>query len=256
MNICVRNLSFSYPQREILRDISFSVESGQLIAVLGPNGAGKSTLFRCMLGSLSGYQGTITADGADIRTLSQRSMARKIAYIPQIHRPTFGYTVLDTVLMGTVRQLHVFAMPKQQQLELAQQAMERIGVAHLARRDFNHLSGGEQQMVLVARAIAQQSDVLIMDEPTASLDYGNQFRVMQQVRKLADEGYSILLSTHDPQQALQFADRVLALSCGTIAALGPAETAMTPELLRKLYGVTAHFVQTPQGQIIVPETGG
>lgn len=256
MNMTVKDLSFSYPHRQILKGLSFSVEAGELIAVLGPNGTGKSTLFRCMLGSLADYQGTITVDGVDIRTLSQRKMAQKIAYIPQAHRPTFGYSVLDTVLMGTARQVHAFSTPKEQQIALARQAMERIGVEHLAERDFNQLSGGEQQLVLVARAIAQQSDILVMDEPTSALDYGNQLRVLQQVRKLAEEGYSVLLSTHDPQQALRFADRVLAISGGTIAAMGPAGAVMTPDLIHQLYGVTARFVETPHGRLIVPEIGG
>lgn len=255
MNLEIKDLCFSYQSREVLRDISFALEKGEFVSVLGPNGVGKSTLFRCVLGFLSDYKGTVTVDGVNTRTLTQREMAQKIAYIPQVHKPTFGYTVLDTVLMGTTRQLNTFSMPKQAQIEQSYQALRRIGVEHLAERDFNRLSGGEQQLVLVARAIAQQAEILIMDEPTSALDYGNQFRVLHQVRKLADEGYAVLLSTHNPQHAVSFADRILALADGRVAALGKPREVMSEELMYQLYGVDVGFAETPSGRVIVPRTG-
>lgn len=255
MNLAVQDLCFSYQHREVLHKISFSLEQGELISVLGPNGVGKSTLFRCILGFLSDYRGTVTVDGVDAKTLTQREMAQKIAYIPQVHRPTFGYTVLDTVLMGTTRQLNAFSVPKQTQVEQARCALERIGVDHLADRDFNRLSGGEQQLVLVARAIAQQADILIMDEPTSALDYGNQFRVLHQVRKLADEGYAVLLSTHNPQHAVSFADRILAIADGRVAALGSPRQVMSEALMYQLYGVEVGFAETASGRVIVPRMG-
>lgn len=255
MNLEAKDLCFSYQSREVLHDISFSLEKGEFISVLGPNGVGKSTLFRCILGFLADYKGTVTVDGMDTRTLTQREMAQKLAYIPQIHRPTFGYAVLDTVLMGTTRQLNAFSMPKQVQIEQSYKALQRIGVEHLAERDFNCLSGGEQQLVLVARAIAQQAEILIMDEPTSALDYGNQFRVLHQVRKLADEGYAVLLSTHNPQHAVSFADRILALAAGRVAALGSPREVMSEKLMYQLYGVDVGFAETPSGQVIVPRTG-
>lgn len=253
MKLEVKRLSFSYSHKKVLDDLTFSVEKGVFVSVLGPNGAGKSTLFRCILKFNSGWTGAVLVDGADTKTLSQKEMARRIAFIPQIHRPTFGFTVLDTVLMGTSRQLGAFSMPKRKQIELSYEAMERIGVAHLAHRDFDRISGGEQQLVLTARAVAQQADILIMDEPTSALDYGNQFRVLEQVRALADEGRTVLLSTHNPQHAVSFADRVLALAEGRIAALGDAGEVLTPALMRRLYGIGAGFAETDFGRVIVPE---
>ena len=131
-----------------------------------------------------------------------------------------------------------------------------MGVAHLARRSFATLSGGEQQLVLIARALCQHSDILIMDEPTSSLDYGNQLRVLEQVRALSQQGYTVLLSTHDPQHALRFSRRVLALSGGVVAAEGDTSAVLTPALIRQLYGVSAALLETPHGAVLIPTEGG
>ena len=252
MNLNVRNLSFAYGEHEVLKDISFDLQPGEFLSVLGPNGVGKSTLFRCVLNLLTTYTGSIASDGVELKTMSRREMSRRIAYIPQINRPAFGYTVLDTVLMGTTRQLSMFAQPGKKQIQDALNALERVGAAQLSRRDFSHLSGGEQQLVLVARAIAQQAEILVMDEPTSALDYGNQLRVLQLVKELAGEGYSVLLSTHNPQHALTFADRILALADGRVAALGKPEEVLTPALVQALYGVNVILTDTPGGRVIVP----
>ncbi len=252
MKLNVNGLSFGYGERNVLRDISFSVESGEFLSVLGPNGVGKTTLFRCILGILQGYGGDIAIDGEDTRRLSRRAMAEKIAYIPQIHRPAFGYSVQDTVLMGTTHRTSPFSGPRKEDVLLARESMERMGIAHLAERSFTHLSGGEQQLVLVARALVQKSRILVMDEPTSALDYGNQFRVLERVRDLTWEGYAVLLSTHNPQHALTFSQRILALADGQVAAYGDSATELTPELMRRLYRVQAEFVDTPHGRVIVP----
>ncbi len=256
MTLSVESLGLAYGDRTVLRDVSFTLERGTFLSVLGPNGAGKTTLFRCILGILPGYTGRVLADGTDIRDLSRRQMARRIAYIPQIHRPTFGYTVLDTVLMGAAHQIGTFSRPGREQIACARAAMDRLGIGGMAERNFARLSGGEQQLVLVARAIAQQADILVMDEPTSALDYGNQLRVLEQVRALADEGYAVLLSTHDPQHALRFADRLLAICDGGTAALGRPEDVLTAELIRRLYAVEVDFAETAAGRVMVPRLPG
>ena len=253
MRISVENLSFSYDERPVLQNVTFSAGEGEVLSVLGANGAGKSTLFRCLLGNLFGYTGSITVEGQDLRSLSPRKRARKIAYIPQSHRPTFGYTVLDTALMGTTRHRSPFLSPGKEQEALAWEALARVGAEQLALRDFSCLSGGEQQLVLLARALAQQADILVMDEPASSLDYGNQLRVLQMARELAAEGYTVILSTHDPQQALRFSDRVLALAEGRVVALGEVGEVLTRDLLRRLYHVETEFYMTPKGAVILPE---
>lgn len=258
MTLTVKDLTYRYAKTAapVLQGISFTAESGDFLSVLGANGTGKSTLFRCLLGGLTDYTGAIELDGRDVRTLSRRETAEHIAYIPQIHRPTFGYSVLDTTLMGLTRQLSPFRSPTPEMEKHAMDALEQMGVAQLAERNFATLSGGEQQLVLIARALCQQSDILVMDEPTSSLDYGNQLRVLERVRQLARQGYTVLLSTHDPQHALRFSKKVLALSGGQVAAEGDTAEVLTPELLRRLYGVEAVLLDTPYGRALLPGEGG
>lgn len=250
MSLAVSNLSFSYGVTPILKTISFSLGEGQLYALLGANGAGKTTLFRCLLGLNKDYNGSITIDGDEVRSLTPRQLSHRIAYIPQVHYPAFRYCVLEMVLMGTTHRLSAVASPGKCENNDALQALQTLGIEHLANRDYGTLSGGEQQMVLIARALVQQTKLLLMDEPTASLDYGNQMRVLCAVRRLAHEGYTILLSTHNPQHALSYADRVLALAGGTLAADGCAREVISPALLKTLYGVETEF--SPDGRYILP----
>ncbi len=237
MSIDVKGLSFSYGARSVLADVSFSVARGRLLSVLGPNGVGKSTLFRCILGLLRGYTGDILVDGADVKGLGARELARRVAYIPQSSYPAFSYTVHDMVLMGTSSRSQLFSPPGKSQEAAAAQSLERLGIAHLAGRAYTQLSGGERQLVLIARALAQQSPVLLMDEPTANLDYGNQLRVLSQIRNLAEEGYTILQSTHNPEQAYLFSHEILAMQQGRVLSYGPPQEVLNAALIRDLYGV-------------------
>lgn len=257
MKLTVNDLSYSYTKDvPVLKGVSFTADKGEFLSVLGPNGAGKSTLFRCLLGGIGGYSGAIKLDGREVRGLSRRELAAHIAYIPQIHRPTFGYSVLDTALMGLTRELSPFRSPTAEQEKRAMEALEQMGVARLAARNFATLSGGERQLVLIARALCQRSDILLMDEPTSSLDYGNQLRVLQRVAELAARGYTVILSTHDPQHALRFSQRVLALRDGQVAAFGDTREVLTESLLERLYGVDAALLDTEHGPVVVPKGGG
>ena len=233
----VQNLSFSYGEREVLRDISFSAEYGEFVSVLGPNGVGKSTLFRCMLGLLTPSAGAAIVDGLKVAELSARQLAEKIAYIPQSHSPVFNFSVYDMVLMGTTAQTGSFASPGKRQRSLANKALDRLGIFHLADRGYGNISGGERQLVLIARAIAQEAKVLVMDEPSSALDFGNRIRVMKTVQRLARDGYTIIQSTHDPDQAYMYSDKVLALHEGRVAAFGTPQETIGNDLISTLYGV-------------------
>ncbi|MBQ0038317.1 MAG: ABC transporter ATP-binding protein [Clostridiales bacterium] len=247
MTITVENLSYSYKNQPVLKQVTFRAEPG-MTAVLGPNGVGKSTLFKCMLGLEKGYSGSICFGTQETSDLSPRQLAGIAAYIPQSSHPTFGYRVFDVVLMGTSGRLAPFSVPGKREHQAACQALETVGIAELAQRDYRKLSGGEQQLVLIARALAQQTEVLIMDEPTANLDYGNQIRVLETVQSLAKQGYTVLMSTHNPQNALTYADRVLALYRGRVQADGAPREVLSGTLIRTLYGIETNV----EGDFIIP----
>ena len=252
MSLTVENLSFSYGRHAVLQGVSFAAQAGELLAILGPNGVGKTTLFKCVMGLARRYTGTIRADGVDLAALSPRERAHRVAAIPQAHPLSFRYSAFDMVLMGTSHGLSPFAVPGERERAAARDAMARVNIEHLAERPFDHLSGGEQQLVFIARALAQQAKILLMDEPTASLDYGNRLHVLGVVRNLSRAGYTILLSTHDPQHALWYADRALALQEGRMLALGAPREVLTPVLLEALYGRRIELVETEQGPVLVP----
>ena len=236
--IQVDHLCYHYKGgRPILRDVSFELDSGHFLAVLGNNGVGKSTLFRCVLGFLAPSEGGILVNGKDMRTLDRRAAAREIAYIPQSCIPSFNYTLLEVVMMGLTNQIGVFDAPRPEHKAAALEAMESLGIAHLAHRESGRVSGGERQLALLARAMVQNARVLVMDEPTANLDCGNSALVMERVSALAGEGFTVIFSTHDPNQAFSYATKVLALKDGGVMAVGAPEAVLTEDVLLRLYGI-------------------
>ena len=225
MSIEVERLSFSYGTHPVLRDVSFRAEPGQLVAVLGPNGAGKSTLFRCMLGFLPHYQGSISLCGQDVRHLPRRELAHLAAYIPQSSQPLFDYTVRDTVLMGA----DPFHGPGPSQQETADRVLETLGIRDLADRGINEISGGERQLALIARAMAQQAKILLMDEPTSALDPGSTMKVEELMSELK-KNYTVVIVTHNMQQAARISDRTAFFLLGELVECGPtSEIFSTPK---------------------------
>ena len=258
--ISIEHLSFSYGETPILKDVNFSAEQGNLVALIGPNGAGKSTLFKCILKFLKGYKGRVLLDGRDMKEMSRPEIARKIAYIPQTTIPVFNYAVLDIVLMGMTGGLNLLESPKQKHVQRAENVLEELGILHLRDRGFSRISGGERQLVLLARAIVQDAKILIMDEPTANLDYGNQLRVMERIHGLAEAGYTVIMSTHNPEHALLFADISFVLQDGQVKAAGPSAEVLTEELMQQLYGVEVRLmdIETDGGsnRMCVPVRSG
>ncbi|NLL39182.1 MAG: ABC transporter ATP-binding protein [Clostridiales bacterium] len=249
MSIVVKNLNFSYGNRKIIEDVSFTAEEGELLVILGPNGVGKSTLFQCILGLLPGYTGTITVNGDNARNIGIRELARRMAYIPQIHSPVFNYTVFDIVLMGTASQISEIGIPGKEHIRLAEEAIERLEIGHLRDRAYTQISGGERQLVMIARALAQKAKILVMDEPTSNLDYGNQIRILSHIKSLVKQGYTIIQSSHNPDQAFLFSDKVLALLEGRVLAYGSPKDVISGDVIKQLYSIDVEVENLHNGKV-------
>lgn len=227
-------VGFHFPRREwIFRDVGFRVPAGSVTAVLGPNGRGKTTLVRCAAGLLEPQHGTVVHDGP-------------VGYVPQAHGGAFAYRALDMVVMGRVRQVHLFGAPSRSDRVAALEAMERVGIAHLQDRQFPTLSGGEQQLVLVARAVASECPVLALDEPSTGLDLYNQAQVLSMLRKLVADGMAVLLTTHHPDHALYLADSVVLMVGPDDVRTGDAADLLTDAALSALYGIEVQTISYQQ----------
>ena len=237
MRLEVKDLSFSYGDNKVLDNVSFSSSGGEAIAVLGPNGVGKSTFFKCILGFLPIRKGKIEIEGKDVSIMKGKELSKYIAYIPQSSSPVFNHTVLDSVAMGMNNQIGLFSVPGEKEREKAAAALDRLGILKLKDRGCLNISGGERQLMLIARAMVQDARIIVMDEPTSSLDYGNSYRVMETIMSLSKDGYTILFSTHDPDAAMRYSDRVIAFYKGEIIRDGKPSTVLNTDVLSTLYSI-------------------
>jgi iron complex transport system ATP-binding protein len=248
MILSAENLGFGYHGKAVGRGVSLEIRAGEVLCLLGPNGGGKTTLMKTLLGLLAPQEGVVRLDGEDVSAWSRRRLARAVGYVPQAHAAFFPFGVLDIVLMGRSAHIGLFAAPSRADRAVAEQALATLGIAHLKDRIYTEISGGERQMVLIARALAQEPRILVMDEPTASLDFGNQLRVLNQIAALARAGIAVVFSTHDPDHVFLCGDRVALLHGGALEALGTPEAVITPQSLERLYGVQVQVVELPDHQ--------
>lgn len=240
-------LGIGYPGHPVGRNLSITIPAGQVTMLLGPNGCGKTTLFRTMLGLLPMQGGRIGVDGRDLQSLSRNDIARHIAYVPQVTQGYFPFSVMDVVLMGRAPYLGTFEQPGARDREIAGAALEEVGLTDYKDRAFTAISGGQRQLVLIARALAQASPVLVMDEPTANLDYANQHLVMVRARSLAASGRSVIISSHNPDHALRFADYAVLMTAGTVLADGLNNQVLTGPNLSEVYGIPIRIIEIPDG---------
>lgn len=237
MMLQATELAFGYGRAKIGQGVTLSVDHGEVLCLLGPNGCGKTTLFKTLLGLLPRQGGGLELNGKDISTFSRSQFARHIAYVPQATGAYFPFSVFDVVLMGRASRIDTFASPTMADRAITQEALAALGIGHLAARPFTDISGGEKQMTLIARALAQEPELIVMDEPTASLDFGNQARVLSRISSFAASGMAVVISTHDPSHAFACASRVALMQSGALVAIGRPEDVLTPQSLQALYGV-------------------
>ncbi|MEM3565278.1 MAG: ABC transporter ATP-binding protein [Candidatus Bathyarchaeia archaeon] len=251
--IVLNNLRYRYPisKTNVLRGVNLQIPEGKVTALLGPNGSGKSTLFKVLLKVLSPYEGDVYVNGEDLKHINVDALSRTIAWVPQEEDALFPYTVLDYVLLGRTPHLGFFDMPSKKDKEIAYNVLTRLNLSNITHRNVPTLSGGEKKLVSIARALVQESDTLVLDEPTAHLDIGNKVKVLNIIRKMADSGKTVIFSTHDPNEAFLVADKVAIINNGEIVSEGPPAAAMTEELLEKVYGVPVTVQRVNDKQVLM-----
>jgi iron complex transport system ATP-binding protein len=244
-----RGLSIGYQRTVVAREIEVSVAPGEVVCLLGPNGSGKTTLFKTLLGLIRRMEGAVSVAGRDIDAWPRQDLARQVAYVPQAHISVFPYAVRDMVVMGRTAHLGLFSSPGEADRKRADDALAGLGIAHLAEREYSRVSGGQRQLALIARALVQDAPAIIMDEPTASLDFGNQALVLSEVKRLARSGLGIVLSTHDPDHAFAAGSRVLLLHEGRVLADGAPKEVLTKARLEQVYGVPVDIETLADGRV-------
>jgi iron complex transport system ATP-binding protein len=250
------SLAFGYGRKIVGRDVDLEVHPGEVVCLLGPNGSGKTTLFKTLLGLLPAIAGEVNLRGQSIAELTRTDIARCVAYVPQAHAAHFPFRVIDMVMMGRTAHLPLFSAPSRQDRTKALEALEVLGIAGLAETEYTRISGGQRQLALVARALAQDAPAIVMDEPTASLDFGNQVTVLAEIRRLATRALAVVLSTHDPDHAFGVGTRVALIDDGRLIAKGSPEEVLTPERLHQVYGVHVIVERLSQGQAVcAPDLG-
>ncbi len=241
----LQNVTLGYGNKKILNNISLTLHSGEIVCLLGPNGVGKTTLFKTLMGSIPPLSGSITINGTPMSSFSSRDCAKVIAYVPQVHHTPFPYTVREVVLFGRAAHLGMFSSPRRKDRMIADQSLELLDIKYLADRNYVELSGGERQMVIIARALAQKTPFIILDEPTSNLDYGNQIRVIKKIQELKQQAVGIFMSTHSPDHVFMLEAKTVMLNKGGLYDQGRSESVVTRSSLRSIYGVDVHIFDTP-----------
>lgn len=245
MTLAARALAYGFRDRIVGRGVDLALAGSQVACLLGPNGSGKTTLLRTLLGLLPALGGEVTLDGTALAGWEASARAARLAYVPQAAQSYFDFTVLEMAEMGRTMHRGIFARPGKADREHALRALERLGIAGLADRPANRVSGGERQLALIARALATEATHLLMDEPTASLDLANQALVLDEIERLGSAGVCVLFSTHHPDHALRIASSAILLREGAVMASGPTRAVITSENLSRLYGRALVVAEAP-----------
>lgn len=249
----IKNCSFAYENNNLIfEDINFSISSGDIFCILGANGTGKTTLIKCLTGLMNPHSGEIRIDGRDMSSFSQADLAKRIGYIPQIHNSIFPFTVLDVVLMGRSPHLDMFESPSENDYEIALKAITSLNIDYMKDKPYTEISGGEQQLVFIARVLAQEPSILILDEPTSHLDFGNQIRTLNIIKRLASEGLAVIMSSHFPDHAFLSATKVALMNKKKFMAIGKPEEVITTENMKQIYGIDVKVLDIGKRMACIP----
>lgn len=243
MRLEIKNLSCGYNDRAVIENFNASLADGDVFCLLGSNGVGKTTTFKTILGFLKPLGGEILADGENVLAMSDKQRAQLISYVPQAHVPPFAFSVFDVVMMSANARLGMFERPSKEDESVALGALETLKMGDFKDKIYTDLSGGERQMVLIARALAQRSKVILLDEPTANLDFGNQMRVLHRIKELAAHGYIVVMTSHQPEQVFYVGAKVAMLGRDKSYIYGAAKDVVTSENLREIYGTDIRVVK-------------
>ncbi len=246
----VKDLSFAYDGMPILNRVSLEIPAGQFTVLLGKNGSGKSTLMRILAGLLDFDRGEVLMMGEEIRSFSSRGRARVLGYLPQHHRPVFPFSVEDVVLTG--RASYITWVPTPEDVAVGIECLERVGILHLKERPFTELSGGEQQLVRIARVLAQQPRLILLDEPSSHLDFLNQAHLLQLIRELVDADLTVLAVLHDPNSAFLYGDHFVFLKDGAVERLPAAERPWDRDFLERIYETGMDSIPYGDRALVVP----
>jgi iron complex transport system ATP-binding protein len=255
MKLEVEKATFSYKKETpVFKNVSFEVREGDVFCILGQNGAGKSTLLSCIGDLLSLEQGEVHVDGKTTASMSRMEIAKKIGYIPQFHTPVFPYSVFDFVLMGRTPHINTFSSPKKKDLTTAKKAIEAVGISHLTEKPYNEISGGERQLVMFAKVLAQEPDIILLDEPTSHLDFGNQFKILGLIENLAKGGFTVIMTSHFPDHAFLVSTKVGVMKDQSFIDIGSANDVITEENMRQTYGMDVKivFIEQANRKVCVP----
>lgn len=252
MNLCIENLSCGYHGHALTEGLSFQIEPGQVVCLLGPNGVGKTTFFRTVQGFLPPIRGQVFLNGQPLGQIPRRELARHIAYVPQARGQAFAYTVYDMILMGRAAFISSFSAPGKTDHAICNEVIRQLGLEHLSNQLYTQISGGEQQRVLIARALAQRPQFIMMDEPTSNLDFGNQALVLREITRLSRQGLGIMMITHAPEHALLYADKVVLFRKSQPVLVGAPAQILTEATLFETYGVQVRFATAagPAGETL------
>ncbi|MCC5424763.1 ABC transporter ATP-binding protein [Clostridium botulinum] len=245
MKLEIKKASFGYSDTILCKNLSFGLNPGELLCVLGPNGVGKTTFFKSILDILKLKSGEILIDGKNINSYSPNELYKYMAYVPQAHTPPFPFTVFDVVLMGRAVYIKEFSSPSRIDKQVAENSLNLLGILHLKNKIYTEISGGERQLVLIARAITQEASIIIMDEPTSNLDYGNQIKVLNLIKSLCDNNSkTILISCHNPNHALLYGSKVIIMKKGGLFSFGNPSDEITPKVIKETYGIDIKMINS------------